>query len=192
MRILRSAAVVAAAALAGCGGEPSPTAPVVTPPATVTVFPGFDTSVYPGDAALSAWRYPSSPYYWTGYYLPAPCHRDVTWTNKYSTLHGMGWGIAAIYVGQQDWTQIPQSLVGRGASESRATESGALELAVCSASLLSAEQGTSEAADAVSRLKSDGFPDGSIVFLDVEFVTSVTSNIPCHIFAKSSPSAVGV
>ena len=42
---------------------------------------------------------------------------------------------------------------------------------MCSASLLSAEQGTLEAADAVAQLKANGFPDRTIVFLDVEFVT---------------------
>ena len=172
-KLLSASATVLA--LAGCGSASS-TEPVVTPPADVTVFPGFDTSLYPGDATMTAWRYPASPYYWAGYYLPAPCHRDATWTNKYSTLHAMGWGLAAIYVGQQDWTQIPQSIVVRGASEAaRATPSIAeFQLAVCSASLLSVDQGTNEAADAVSRLKADGFPDGTVVFLDVEFVTSVT------------------
>ena len=95
--------------------------------------------------------------------------------DKYTTLHAMGWGLTAIYVGQQDWTQIPQSIVVRGANEAaRASQSIASEQATCSASLLSAEQGTLEAADAVARLKADGFPDRSIVFLDVEFVTSVT------------------
>jgi hypothetical protein len=164
-------------ALAGaCGRDStSSTEPTVTPSTNVTVFPGFDTSIYPGDAAMSAWLFPSSPYYWSGYYLPAPCHRDVTWTNKYSTLHAMGWGLAAIYVGQQDWTQIPQSIVVRGADETTgASRSVASEQATCSASLLTAEQGTLEAADAVAQLKSNGFPDRTAVFLDVEFVTSVT------------------
>src|SRR3954465_2056369 len=133
MRILRSAVSVAAASLAGCGGGPSATAPVTTPPATVTVFPGFDTSIYPGDAALSAWRYPASPYYWSGYYLPAPCHRDVTWAGKYTTLTTMGWGLAAIYVGQQDWSQIPQSVVAREADVSaRSSQSIATEAVTCS------------------------------------------------------------
>src|ERR1043165_5474635 len=130
--------------LGACGGSAKASTEVATTPSTnVTVFPGFDTSIYPGDATMSAWLYPSSPYYWSGYYLPAPCHRDVTWTNKYATLHAMGWGLTAIYVGQQDWTQIPQSIVVRGANETaRASQSIAPGQAVCSASLLSAEQGT--------------------------------------------------
>ena len=161
--------------LSACGHESSSTEPVVSNPANVVAFPGFDTSIYPGDAAMSAWKYPSSPYYWSGYYLPAPCHRDVTWTNKYATLHAMGWGLAAIYVGQQDWTQI-SSIIVRGATDRtpRATQSIASELATCSASLLSASQGTSEAADAVALMKADGFPDRSTVFLDVEYVNAVT------------------
>jgi hypothetical protein len=151
---------------------------------TPAAFPGFDTSIYPGDAAMTAWRYPTSPYYWAGYYLPAPCHRDVTWTNKYATLTSAGWGLAAIYVGQQDWNQIPQSVVDRRVRETaRAAESPSSDrlvsgqFAVCSASLLSPEQGTAEAADAVAKLKADGFPDGSTVFLDVEYVSAVSSSL---------------
>jgi hypothetical protein len=177
MRVLRrlaSAAVLAA--LGACGGRSAATTePVVDPTTNAVAFPGFDTSIYPGDAAMAAWRYPSSPYYWSGYYLPAPCHRDLTWANKYNTLTAMGWGLAAIYVGQQDWSQIPQSVVGRGADVAgRTAQSTIAETVTCSASLLSVDQGTAEATDAVARLRSDGFPDRSIVFLDIEFVTSVT------------------
>ena len=174
----KSAAVAIAVAMGACSqGSRSATDPVVTPPVDVVVFPGFDTSIYPGDGAMSAWRHPSSPYYWSGYYLPAPCHRDTTWSGKYATLNAMGWGLAAIYVGQQDWTQILQAGDPRGDNEtSRAAQSVASEQVVtCSASLLTAEQGRLEAADAIARLRADGFPDRTIVFLDVEFVRSVTT-----------------
>ena len=180
-RIVGIALVVAVSA---CGSSDSPTGVFIpNPPSnnTPAAFPGFDTSIYPGDAAMTAWRYPASPYYWAGYYLAGPCHRDVTWTGKRSALTAMGWGLAALYVGQQDWTQIPQSIVVRGARETaRAAESPIGEgsrnqqLAVCSASLLTADQGTAEAADAVTKLKADGFPDGSTIFLDVEYVSFVT------------------
>ena len=174
--------------LSACGGSDSPTGviPGATPPTnnTPAVFPGFDTSTYPGDAAMTAWKYPTSPYYWAGYYLPAPCHRDVTWMSKYSTLTTGGWGLAAISVGQQDWAPIPQSIVVRGArTTARAAESApgstiaAQQFAVCSASLLSADQATAEAADAVAKLKADGFPDGSTVFLDVEYVSAVSASL---------------
>jgi len=105
------AAMIACLAVAACdhasvAGPPPPS----TSSDTTNGFAGFDIGVYPGDAAMRAWTHPASPYYWTGYYLPAPCHRDVTWSGKYNTIRAMGWGVAAIYVGQQDWTQIPTSV----------------------------------------------------------------------------------
>jgi hypothetical protein len=45
---------------------------------------------------------------------------------------------------------------------------------VCSASLLTNSQGLIEAADAVQKMNADNFPISSTVFLDVEFVTTVT------------------
>jgi hypothetical protein len=151
--------VLAVAAACG-GGVTSP--PTTQPrPDTSAAFPGFDIGVYPGDAALQAWKYPSSPYRWIGYYLAAPCHRDSTFVGKRATITSIGWGTAAIYVGQQDWANI-------------AAQANRIELATCSASLLSTEQGTTEAADAVAKMRADGFPDGSIVFLDVETVTNIT------------------
>jgi hypothetical protein len=115
--------------------------------------------------------YPASPYHWAGYYLPAPCHRDITWSGKRTMLQAMGWGLAAIYVGQQDWSQIPANVAPLS---SRAASIATFEnQAVCSASLLSAAQGTAEAADAIARMRADGFPDRSVIFLDVEYVTTV-------------------
>jgi hypothetical protein len=109
---------------------------------------------------MKAWKHPASPYRWVGYYLSAPCRRDHSWDGHYQTLTSMGWGVAAIYVGQQDWSQIP------GAN--------AATLPTCSATLLTASQGTTEAADAASRMRTDGFPDQSTIFLDIERVQMVT------------------
>ncbi len=50
--------------------------------------PGFDTSIYPGDATMSAWVKPASPYKWVGYYLQAPCHRDPSWMTQAELLSG--------------------------------------------------------------------------------------------------------
>jgi hypothetical protein len=106
-------------------------------------------------------RYASS-FHWVGYYLPAPCHRDTTWAGKLPTVTSLGWGVAAIYVGQQDWTNALGDIT---LLEQQVT---------CSASLLSADQGTVEAADAVAKLRADGFPDGTVVFLDIEPVNPVS------------------
>jgi hypothetical protein len=152
--------------VAGCGGDR------ILPPTEATdrpSYPGFDIGVYPGDDAVRAWRYPASPFYWIGYYLPAPCHRDVSFAGKQGFITSLGWGITAIYVGQQDWANIP-NLVPGGARASRVAASAV----TCSASLLSSSQGTTEAADAVAKLAADGFLHGSTVFLDVEHVSRIT------------------
>ncbi len=164
--------LVAAAAAAACGGKsttgPSPDQP--GPTDSTSGIAGFDISVYPGDAAMRAWLAPASPYAWVGYYLPAPCHRDSTWVHKFTVLRDMGWGVAPIYVGQQDWAQISAAVAAA------ATRSGELsgQLVTCSATLLTADQATADAQDAIGRMRADAFPDGSTIFLDVESVTTIT------------------
>jgi hypothetical protein len=155
-------------------------------------FPGFDTSIYPGDATLAAWKWPHSPYRWTGYYLGGPCHRDQTWRGRYASLSASGWGITAIYVGQQDWTQIPDlaPLINRvdipaalnriGMPTSAAASTA---LITCSSVLLSAAQGLVEAQDAAAMMATDGFPAGSTVFLDVEYVSSVNDSLTAYVRA---------
>jgi hypothetical protein len=81
----------------------------------------------------------------------------------------MGWGVAAIYVGQQDFSQMPS---GRPPSANAPTTP-----IICSATLLSAAQGATEAADAVAKMRADGFPAGSAVFLDVEQVTTISPSL---------------
>jgi hypothetical protein len=155
-------------------------------------FPGFDISIYPGDAALAAWKWPHSPYRWTGYYLGGPCHRDQTWRGKYASLSTTGWGITAIYVGQQDWTQIPDlaplfnrvdipAAVDRPAPPRSAFASSAM--VTCSSALLSAGQGLLEAQETATMMAADGFPAGSTVFLDVEYVSSVNDSLTSYVRA---------
>lgn len=72
---------------------------------------GFDTHTYPGDRTMAAWKAaPGAPYRWVGYYLPAPCHKDESWSGKRQTLVDMGWGLAVVYVGQQTWGRTPRPL----------------------------------------------------------------------------------
>jgi Rv2525c-like, glycoside hydrolase-like domain len=109
------------------------------------VTPGFDRSVYPGDAAMTAW-FQFSPYRWTGYYLRAPCHRrDVSWLGHRAFLSALGWGIAVIYVGQQAALMTP-----------------------CDRNILTRAQGFADGADAVAQATQEGFPAGTWLYLDVE------------------------
>ena len=67
---------------------------------------GFDTNVYPGDDAMRAWRRDGA-YEWVGYYLPAPCHKDDSWSGRRQHLVDNGWGLAVIYGGKQTWGKNP-------------------------------------------------------------------------------------
>jgi hypothetical protein len=121
---------------------------------------GFDTNVYPGDRALAAWKR-AAPYEWVGYYLPAPCHKDATWSGKRERLSDAGWGMAVIYVGQQTWGRTPRPT-------SKAGQRVARSKAQCNADLVGTARGTRDGEDAVARTAAEGFPKGTVVFLDVE------------------------
>lgn len=141
-------------------------APAATrPEAPRNVHPGFDVSVYPGEAAMRAWRQ-DSPYRWVGYYLPAPCHRDASWSGTRETLERIGWGIAVLYVGQQAFEGPPPD-----------TARMAGRPVVCSRTLLTPERGRADAQDAVARARGEGFAPGSIVYLDVERMRAVPDSM---------------
>jgi hypothetical protein len=111
---------------------------------------------------MQAWKQtPGSPYKWVGYYLPSPCHANKSWVGKRDTLIAMGWGLAAVYVGQQTWRKTPRVLSAQALAALRKRTS-------CSTDLISVEEATREADDAVVRAKAEGFPTGSIIFLDLE------------------------
>ena len=160
--------------------------------------PGFDTSIYPGDAAMQAWLRPSSPYEWVGYYLQAPCHRDPSWMGKRHTLGTVGWGLAVLYVGQQTFDGVPDVMLPppfnrEGPSNTitlpaaRAAimvpptaeeiQSGAV---TCSRTLLTTEQGTADAIDAVTKTAAEGFPSGTVIFLDIEHMDAIPASMEAY------------
>jgi hypothetical protein len=157
---------------AGCAGG------TTTVPQPVTQsFPGFDTGIYPGDAAMRAWVRPNSPYYWVGYYLPAPCHRDTSWAGKRDILSAMGWGLGVLYVGQQTWEGRPDRVAtsdtARPADDTLRAAAAPQRTITCSRTLLTTAQGTAEADDAIAKAIADGFPHGTRIFLDVERMTAI-------------------
>jgi hypothetical protein len=155
---------------------------------------GFDTYAYPGDDAMLAWRHDDVPYEWVGYYLPsAPCHKGESWSGKRETLSDMGWGMAVIYVGQQVWSGTPRQRVvktkwvtktvkqTRRVNGKRVVRNVRKKVPVrvvsyaaakpgqsCSTHLVSAARGRKDADDAVQRARKEGFPAGTVVFLDIE------------------------
>lgn len=113
---------------------------------------------------MLAWRRPSSPYHWVGYYLPAPCHRDASFSGKRQTLSDMGWGLAVIYVGQQTW---------EGVEDRRTAVDTAQRSIVCSRTLLTAPQGVTDANDAIAKATADGFGPGTRIYLDIERMATI-------------------
>jgi hypothetical protein len=154
--------------------------------------PGFDTGEYPGDDAMLAWRGGNSPYEWTGYYLPSPCHPDQGWSGKRETLTRMGYGLAVLYVGQQTWGRKPGAphlvpvkvsrkvhvRVGRGRKRRTVTRTKTRTVmrrappppddATCNADFVKESRGLTDGADAATRAAREGFAPGTVVFLDLE------------------------
>lgn len=149
---------------------------------------GFDTNVYPGDRAMRAWK-KFGQYEWVGYYLPAPCHKDDSWAGTRARLVDQGWGLAVIYVGQQTWgRRLDGAAVGTPAKHSakkrkttkhrrsRRTMTRESKRPVaasggdCSATFVNAAHGQTDAHDAIARAAREGFPPGTVIFLDVEYM----------------------
>jgi len=203
----RPRAAIAAALLAISACAPSGPAgpgPSGTNPAQTSGTPlGFDTSIYPGDAAMRAWR-TASPYRWVGYYLPAPCHRDPSWSGKRASLQQMGWGTAVVYLGQQDWVNAAPAQPAPPApltpapvpapADSTRPDSAAAPVAPaapalpaepgqCATVRLTTQQGTAEADDAIAKAQAEGFAPGTAIFLDVERVRAVSPALAGYVRA---------
>ena len=157
---------------------------------------GFDTNIYPGDKAMAAWK-ESGEYEWVGYYLKAPCHSDNSWLGTRERLVNQGWGLAVIYVGQQTWGKKLTLASATKTSTSHATAKHpkksksshkksrvrtmtrrssapvATTGSRCSAAYVNAIQGALDAQDAITTTAREGFPKGSVVFLDVEHMDVV-------------------
>jgi hypothetical protein len=124
---------------------------------------GFDTHTYPGDKTMHAWKNAANaPYSWVGYYLVSPCHKDASWSGKRTTLTGMGWGLAAVYVGQQTWGRTPKPLTPARIAQLAKSK------AICNADFLTADRGVADGRDAIAKTTAEGFAPRSIVFLDIE------------------------
>lgn len=134
--------------------------------------PGFDTRDYPGDEAMGRW-FDASPYRWVGYYLPGPCFTGTPWTGRRQALSEMGWGFAVLYVGEQDWSAIHPA----PADTVPVAEPGAR----CTTANLTAENGTAHAVAAEEAAAADNFPEGTVIFLNVERVEEVSPALATYV-----------
>jgi hypothetical protein len=138
-------AVAAALILLSCRATPQPDAQSAAPAeqsphASPGAYLGFDRNIYPGDDAMKSLRH---DFAFTGYYLsPPPGEKANTWAGKREFVRSLGFGFLALY---------------------RARPERDLKDAKTAASLGEADaHATAEAA------KHEGFPENTIIFLDIE------------------------
>jgi len=112
------------------------------PPPAQVGHAGIDTSSYPGDATMAYLR-ANTNLVWTGFYLgPAPSHSGASWMSKRAVLRQQGWGLAPIYVGQQE--------SGPGSHH------------------VDGPHGDADGANAVGLALHAEFPLGTVLYLDLE------------------------
>jgi hypothetical protein len=144
------------------GGAPLPGEPMAKPRVNGAAAPGFDKRDFPGLSQMQVW-WDRSPYEWVGYYLPSPCYSGVAWAGNRRQLMDQGWGLAVLYVG----LQAPRPAASAPARPDSTAAASAAPTR-CATNSLSAEQGRLDADDAVNVAAADGFPEGTVIYLDVE------------------------
>jgi hypothetical protein len=108
------------------------------------IFVGFDRNDYPGDATMQQLR---KVFSFTGYWLTNPPGETAnTWVGKRTVLRAQAWGFVVLANGRFDKEIL------------KAQKAGTAPAAL----------GKKDAAAAVAAAKREGFPAGTIVFLDQE------------------------
>jgi hypothetical protein len=158
-------AVVSCARTGVPGGAPLPGTPMAKPRVNGAGVPGFDKRDFPGLSQMQIW-WDRSPYEWVGYYLPSPCYSGVAWTGNRRQLMDQGWGLAVLYVGLQ--APRPSAPSAPSVATPDSTAAASVAPTRCSTNTLSAEQGRLDADDAVNLAAADGFPENTVIYLDVE------------------------
>src|SRR5215475_13408152 len=150
-RVILLSAIASVSFLFGSctSSQPAPdAAPVAaTPPVPSTAsdspasaYLGFDRNVYPGDDAMVILR---KTFAYTSYWIgPPPGEKVNTWSGKREYLHSQGYGFLVLFRGR----------------ETRELKTSAQ----------AAQKSAQDAADAVSNAQREGFPAGTVIFLDIE------------------------
>jgi Rv2525c-like, glycoside hydrolase-like domain len=162
--IFLSAILLAAAGItiAIAAREPSPINSVA-PPRTVPprAYLGFDRDLYPGDGAFTALR---KTFAFTGYWLsPPPTEKITTWIGKRDFLRNSGFGFLVLFRGR----------LGR---EFKKDSDGPAK-------------GSLDAQAAVAAAKREGFPTGTIIFLDIEEGGRLSATYHAYLHAWSDDLA---
>jgi hypothetical protein len=122
---------------------------------------GFDRNDYPGDAAMLLLR---KDFSFTGYWLsPPPGEKSNSWRGKHEFLRLHGFGFLPLYLG-------PDSAQWKDSTSA-------------------AKQGTLDAKNASDSASAEGFPNGTIIFLDIEEGGRLTPNYHAYLKALSDEFA---
>lgn len=122
----------------------APANSVATPVTPVGWFVGFDRNDYPGDDTMDSMH---KVFSFAGYWLTNPPGENAdSWVGKRAVLLQQGWGFLVLANGKLDAEILKAQKAG--------TSPAAL--------------GKRDAADAVAAAKREGFPAGTILFLDQE------------------------
>jgi hypothetical protein len=109
-------------------------------PSDAHSFLGFDRNEYPGDAALPVLR---KSYSFASYWLSAPPgEKSNSWIGKREVMKSQGFGFLLLYQGR----------TSRQLSDNKS----------------SIKAGLADAREAAATARREGFPEGSVIFLDVE------------------------
>lgn len=110
------------------------------PPTNLRNYVGFDRNEYPGDAALPVLR---KSYSFASYWLsPPPGEKTNSWVGKRDVLQAQGFGFLLLYQ-------------GRTSAHFHSKKDPI-------------EAGLADARAAAAAARREGFPEGSVIFLDVE------------------------
>ena len=135
--------IVAAVLVLAAGWNKQPASesgPYAALSGTAKSFVGFDRNEYPGDAALPLLR---KSFVFTSYWLSAPPgEKTNSWTGKRAVLQTHGFGFLLLYLGRTS-SQLPDKQI-------------------C------VDAGLADAQAAGRAARREGFPEGSVIFLDVE------------------------
>ncbi len=135
---------MALAGVGSCGArkvDAGPQERTPQPAAAVADFVGFDRNEYPGDEAMGRLK---KQFAYTGYWLtPPPGEKTNGWLGKRAALRAMGYGFLVL-------------------------ANGRFDRQIVAAKMKPGELGRQDAVKAVAAAKAEGFPAGTILFLDQE------------------------
>lgn len=89
----------------------------------------------------------------------------------------MGWGLAVLFVGEQDWPETHAHAADRAGAEPEPREAGTR----CTRGNLSEDRGLTDGEAAAGAARSEGFAAGTVVYLDVEPVDAVSDSLAAYV-----------